>query len=83
MTSPSYSIVNEYLTQAKESVFHFDFYRIQNIEEVYDIGYEDYFFSGNYCFLEWPEKIEKLLPENIVYVRIKESQSKTDRIIEF
>ena len=83
MTSPSYSIVNEYMTINEESIYHFDFYRIKSIEEVYDIGYEDYFFSGNYCFLEWPEKIEKLLPENIVYIRIVETQNKTERIIEF
>ncbi|MCF8297947.1 MAG: tRNA (adenosine(37)-N6)-threonylcarbamoyltransferase complex ATPase subunit type 1 TsaE [Saprospiraceae bacterium] len=83
MTSPSYSIVNEYLTVDEESIYHFDFYRIKSIEEVYDIGYEDYFFSGNYCFLEWPEKIEKLLPENIVYVCIEEAENKIERIISF
>lgn len=83
MTSPSYSIVNEYLTVDEELIYHFDFYRIITIEEVYDIGYEDYFFSGNYCFIEWPEKIEKLLPENIVYVCIEETQNKTERVISF
>jgi len=68
--SPSFSIVNEYRTTTGQSVFHFDFYRIRKIEEVYDIGYEDYFYSGNYCFIEWPEMIETLLPEETIRVRI-------------
>ena len=71
VTSPTFSIINEYQTLGNDKVFHFDFYRINKIEEVMDIGYEDYLYSGNYCLMEWPEKIEKLLPENIVYVTIQ------------
>ena len=59
--SPTFSIVNEYLTQKGATLYHFDFYRIEEEEEVYDLGYEDYFYSGNYCFVEWPEKIMNLL----------------------
>lgn len=61
ISSPTYSLVNEYKTNDGNSLFHFDFYRINNIAEVYDIGYEDYFYSGNICLIEWPEKIEQLL----------------------
>ncbi|MCO6500110.1 MAG: tRNA (adenosine(37)-N6)-threonylcarbamoyltransferase complex ATPase subunit type 1 TsaE [Vicingus serpentipes] len=68
--SPTFSIVNEYLTIDGKTLFHFDFYRIEDEEEVYDLGYEDYFYSGNYCFIEWPEKILNLLPENTVKVKI-------------
>lgn len=59
--SPTYSILNEYLRENGEPVYHFDFYRVENIREVYDIGYEEYFYSGYFCFAEWPEKIEGLL----------------------
>ncbi len=78
--SPTFSIVNEYKTGSGESIFHFDFYRITKTEEAFDIGYEDYLFSGNYCFLEWPELIESLLPQNAVHVRIS---GEPERIIEF
>ena len=71
ISSPTFSLVNEYQTIDNSKVFHFDFYRINKIEEVMDIGYEDYVYSGNYCLMEWPKKIEKLLPENIVYVTIE------------
>lgn len=70
--SPTFSIVNQYLTKAGESIYHFDFYRMNKMEEAYDIGYEDYFFSGNYCFIEWPEKIEALLPQACVRVYLEE-----------
>jgi len=76
--SPSFSIVNEY--EAKNSIiYHFDFYRISKIEEAYDIGLEDYFFSGNYIFIEWPEKINELLPEkaNSIYIMKKNNGSRT------
>lgn len=82
-TSPSFAIVNQYQNSKKENIYHFDFYRIKRIEEVLDLGYEDYFFSGDYCFIEWPEKIEKLLPENFVYIRIVESEDDGVRIIYF
>jgi tRNA threonylcarbamoyladenosine biosynthesis protein TsaE len=68
--SPTFSIINEYKTESGESIFHFDFYRIKSIAEVFDIGYEDYLYSGSYCFLEWPELIESLLPEGVIRVRI-------------
>ncbi|HTX88183.1 MAG TPA: tRNA (adenosine(37)-N6)-threonylcarbamoyltransferase complex ATPase subunit type 1 TsaE [Bacteroidales bacterium] len=68
--SPTFALVNEYKTPAGESLFHLDFYRIRKLEEVFDIGYEDYVFSGDYCFIEWPELVEDLLPEETVRVRI-------------
>lgn len=61
ITSPTFSLVNEYKTATGGTVYHFDFYRIRSIEEAYDIGYEDYFYSGNICLIEWPEKIAALL----------------------
>lgn len=71
ITSPTFSLVNEYKSDKGMSIFHFDFYRIKNIEEAFDFGYEDYFYSGNVCFIEWPELIESLLPEDVVNVKIK------------
>lgn len=68
-SSPTFSIVNEY-SSPKGIIYHFDFYRLQSEQEAYDLGYEEYFYSGNYCFVEWPEKIKNLLPENAVTVRI-------------
>ncbi len=83
VTSPSFSIINEYKTFENDSVFHFDFYRIKNKEEVYDIGYEDYFYSGSYCLIEWPEKIKELLPANYVYVTINIFPGTEERVIAF
>ncbi len=68
--SPTFSIVNEYLSAKGKKIFHFDFYRIKSISEAYDMGYEDYFYSDAYCFIEWPEKIEELLPEDFIRVTI-------------
>jgi tRNA threonylcarbamoyladenosine biosynthesis protein TsaE len=68
--SPSFAIVNEYDTTNNKKIFHFDFYRIKKLEEVYDIGYEEYFYSGNYCFIEWPELIEEILPMEHVEIEI-------------
>ena len=70
VTSPTFAIVNEYLDGRENSIYHFDFYRIEKLEEVYDMGYEDYFYSGNVCFLEWPELIEDILPSETVRVTI-------------
>jgi len=81
--SPTFSLINEYQTATGEPVFHFDFYRIKKIEEVYDIGYEDYIYSGSYCFLEWPGLIEPLLPQDAVRVSINENQADGSRTIEF
>ncbi|MCB0496067.1 MAG: tRNA (adenosine(37)-N6)-threonylcarbamoyltransferase complex ATPase subunit type 1 TsaE [Cyclobacteriaceae bacterium] len=71
IASPTFSIVNEYKDVTGNSVYHFDFYRIKNEEEAVDIGVEEYFYSGDYCFIEWPEKIERLLPEALLLVRIE------------
>ena len=73
ITSPTFAIVNEYsLRGGGGLLYHFDFYRIKKLEEVYDMGYEDYFYSGNLCFIEWPELIEPLLPDDAVRVTITE-----------
>ena len=72
ITSPTFAIVNEYTDATGSPVFHFDFYRIKKLEEVYDMGYEDYFYSHNLCFLEWPELIEDILPNDAVRVSIEE-----------
>ena len=83
INSPTFSLVNQYLTQDNESLFHFDFYRIEKLEEVMDIGYEEYFYSGSYCFIEWPEMIKELLPENFVYVKIEADEEGNYRYISF
>ena len=71
ITSPTFAIVNEYRSATTDELsYHFDFYRIKKIEEVYDMGYEDYFYSGALCFIEWPELVEELLPEDAVKVEI-------------
>lgn len=73
VNSPTFSIVNEYRSDTTgELIYHFDFYRIQRLEEVYDMGYEDYFYSGALCFIEWPELVEELLPGDAVKVQIEE-----------
>ena len=73
VNSPTFSIVNEYRSDTTgELIYHFDFYRIQRLEEVYDMGYEDYFYSGALCFIEWPELVEDLLPGDAVKVTIEE-----------
>jgi tRNA threonylcarbamoyladenosine biosynthesis protein TsaE len=74
VTSPTFALVNEYQTGGEEVIYHFDFYRIEKIEEVYDLGYEDYFYSGNYCFIEWPDKVAEILPEDIAYVQLVENE---------
>lgn len=80
VTSPTFAIINEYRGREGESIYHFDFYRINKLEEAFDFGYEDYFYSGNLCFIEWPELVEPLLPENTVKVYIAEND-KGARII--
>lgn len=71
VTSPTFALINEYMDAEMNSIFHFDFYRIKDIEEAFDLGYEDYIYSGNYCLIEWPEMIEPLLPESLVEVKIE------------
>ena len=76
ITSPTFAIVNEYRSDtAGELIYHFDFYRIKKLEEVYDMGYEDYFYSGALCFIEWPELVEELLPGNTIKVTIEEIEN--------
>jgi tRNA threonylcarbamoyladenosine biosynthesis protein TsaE len=82
VTSPTFALVNEYITLAGEIIYHFDFYRVKKIEEIYDIGFEEYIYSGNYCFIEWPEIVEQVLPKKVLKVFIKEDQ-KGSRIISF
>ena len=73
VTSPTFAVINEYRSDiAGELIYHLDFYRIKKLEEVYDMGYEDYFYSGALCFIEWPELVEELLPGNTVKVTIEE-----------
>ena len=80
ITSPTFAIVNEYESD-NGPIFHFDFYRIKKLEEVYDMGYEDYFYSGSLCFIEWPELIEDLLPEDAVRVTITEQPGGMRKIV--
>lgn len=79
VTSPTFAIVNEY--EGSVPIYHFDFYRIKKLEEVYDMGYEDYFYSDGLCFIEWPEMMEELLPDNAVKVSIKENADGTRTVI--
>jgi tRNA threonylcarbamoyladenosine biosynthesis protein TsaE len=71
MSSPTFALVNEYRGKDNKPIYHFDFYRIKNESEAYDMGYEDYLYSGNYCFIEWPEKIPGLIPGDCVKVGIE------------
>ena len=74
--SPTYSIVNEYLTADNRCVYHFDFFRIKSEQEAFDMGYEEYLYSGNYCFIEWSEKIENLLPVEVLKIHIEADSNK-------
>ena len=83
ITSPTFAIVNEYQSATTgDSIYHFDFYRIKKLEVVYDMGYEDYFYSGSLCFLEWPELIDDLLPEDATKVTI-EATDDGGRVVKF
>ena len=82
VSSPSFTIINEYRTAAGESLYHIDFYRIRKLEEVFDIGIEEYLSAGSYCFMEWPELIEDILPAQAVKIRISVG-SHEERILEF
>lgn len=81
ISSPTFSIVNEYHTINGEKIYHFDFYRIKSVEEAYDMGYEEYFYSKAYCFIEWPEKIEELMP--LTYEKVTIEVSGNKRIITY
>lgn len=79
VSSPTFSIVNEY--EGKNGIiYHFDFYRIKNLQEAYDIGYEEYFYSDHICLIEWPEKVEELLPEHYVKIEIT-APGETERLL--
>ena len=82
ITSPTFAIVNEYTDREGQPIYHFDFYRIKKLDEVYDMGYEDYFYSNHLCLLEWPELIEDILPENTIKVTIEEQPDGT-RVVTF
>ena len=71
VSSPSFSIINEYSSKENGEIYHFDFYRIEKQEEVYDMGCEEYFYAGKICFIEWPDIVEDILPEETVHVRIQ------------
>ena len=81
VNSPTFAIVNEYVTIEGESVYHFDFYRIKKLEEVFDIGYDNYFYSGNLCLLEWPEMIDPLMPDRFIRVDIALGETDDSRKI--
>lgn len=81
ITSPTFAIVNEYTDGTGHPIYHFDFYRIKKIDEVYDMGGDDYFYSGCYCFMEWPELVEDALPEETVRITIT-PQSDGTRVVE-
>jgi tRNA threonylcarbamoyladenosine biosynthesis protein TsaE len=82
VTSPTFTIVNEYSTKTGELIYHIDFYRIKKIEEVYDFGVEEYLYSGSYCFMEWPELAEEILPPSTITVKISVGADE-ERILKF
>lgn len=79
VSSPTFSIVNQYLNDQDEFMYHFDFYRTNNKNEIFDIGYEEYLFSDSFCFIEWPERLDNLLPDK--YLEIKMKLNKGNRVI--
>ena len=81
VTSPTFALVNQYYTANEEVVYHFDFYRINSIAEAFDMGYEEYFYSGDLCLVEWPEKVEQLLPDDTMVVRIEILDTTTRKFI--
>jgi len=81
VTSPTFAIINEYTARGIDLIYHFDFYRIKKLEEVMDIGYEEYLYSGYYCFLEWADKIEGLLPDTYVSISITGGENEHARTI--
>ena len=83
VSSPTFTIVNEYVDGDGDSIYHFDLYRLELLDEVRQIGFEDYVFSGHYCFIEWPDIALSLLPENSVVVNLKVDEISKKRIVEF
>lgn len=82
VNSPTFSLVNEYFTPEGNSIFHFDLYRIESTEELFDMGYEEYFYSGSLCLVEWPEKASSLIPEDALWVHIEIGENEA-RLIQF
>jgi tRNA threonylcarbamoyladenosine biosynthesis protein TsaE len=82
VSSPTYAIVNEYVTKTAQTVYHFDFYRIKSEEEAYDIGAEEYIDSGNLCLIEWPSKIPSLIPSKYLEIKLSLGDDTTQRVIE-
>ena len=80
VSSPTFSLVNEYISDKNELIYHFDFYRIEDETEALDIGIEDYFYKDAWCFMEWPQNIESFLPENAIAVNIEIIDEETRRI---
>ncbi len=81
VTSPTFALINEYITASGDSVFHFDFYRIEKASEAMNIGFEEYIYSEDYCLIEWPEKVEEIMPDRFVKVTITEKEN-GNRVIE-
>ncbi len=81
VNSPTFSLVNQYFTPEGSTIYHFDLYRIEDPGELYDMGYEEYFYSGDRCFIEWPEKATDLIPEDALWVKIKVLDNKTRELI--
>ena len=79
VTSPSFAIVNEYAAEEGQRVYHFDLFRINKPEEVFDIGMDEYLSSGSYCFLEWPEKISGFLPDGVISITISRGEGEEER----
>ena len=71
VSSPTFSIVNQYVNDQDEFIYHFDFYRTNNKNEIFDIGYEEYLFSDSFCFIEWPERLDNLLPNKYLEIKMK------------
>lgn len=82
VNSPTFSLVNEYFTPEGDSIYHFDLYRIETPGELFDMGYEEYFFSGSLCLIEWPEKASELIPQNALRVSILIGDNES-RLIQF
>jgi len=82
VNSPTFALVNEYFSPEGNSIFHFDLYRIESQDELFDMGYEEYFYSGSLCLIEWPEKARKLIPEDALWVKIEIGENNA-RILHF
>lgn len=81
VTSPTFSLINEYHSSGGDVFYHFDFYRIKEESEALDMGYEEYFYSGNYCFIEWPSKIPSLIPDSYLHIEIIQTDQGNKRTV--